>query len=131
MNYTMNYEKNQEKKYVVLTNEDLIKNRFKYDIETIEWNLRKMNIGLRPLVANQKLTPYVCAKYVVFGGRNERYADCTEDAWIGTYDILRYQPHITHEEMGDAHSIADEEDEQEDAEEDERKQMKKEDVWIS
>jgi hypothetical protein len=55
---------------------------------------------------------YVCAKYVVFGGRNEMYADCSEDAWISTDDILRYQSHITMEEMKQAHRIANEEDAQ-------------------
>ena len=73
-----------------------------------------MNLSLRILVQNQKLTPYICAKYVVFGSRNERYADCTEDAWISTGEIPRYQEHITMEDMYEAHEIAEEEDEQED-----------------
>jgi hypothetical protein len=67
-------------------------------------------LSLRKLVRYQKLTPYICAKYVVFGGKNEMYADCTEDAWISTEEIPYYQPHITMEEMYEAHKIASEED---------------------
>ena len=100
--------------YLTLSNDDIQKNRFAYDAKTIEWNIKQMNLSLRILVQNQKLTPYICAKYVVFGGRNERYADCTEDAWISTGEIPYYQPHITMDDMHEAHEIADEEDEQED-----------------
>lgn len=103
-----------EKKYEVLTDREIIMNPFKYDIDTIEWNIKNSFLSLRKLVRNQKLTPYLCAKYVVFGGRNEIYADCTEDAWISTSEIPHYQPHITMEEMIQAHRIANEEDSQED-----------------
>jgi hypothetical protein len=102
-----------EKKYELLTDREIIMNPFKYDIDTIEWNIKNSFLSLRKLVRNQKLTPYICAKYVVFGGRNEMYADCTEDAWISTGEIPRYQPHITMEEMKQAHRIANEEDAQE------------------
>ena len=97
-----------------LYDEDLRKNKFKYDLETIEWNIKHSVISLRVLVRTQKLSPYICAKYVVFGGRNEQYADCTEDAWLCTGDILNRQKHITLEEMLEAHKIADAEDELED-----------------
>jgi len=99
-------------------------NKFKYDIQTIEWNIRYSNecIDLRKIVRFQKLTPYVCAKYVVFGGRNEMWATCREDAWISSSEIPRYQPHITIEEMRAAHKIANEEDDRE--EELERKKIK-------
>jgi hypothetical protein len=82
---------------------------------------------LRTLVRHQHLTPYICAKYVVFGGRNEMYADCTEDAWISTTEIPHYQPHITMEQMYEAHRIANEEDKQES----EQDTMKKEDARFS
>jgi|LauGreSBDMM110SN_4_FD.fasta_scaffold279702_1 hypothetical protein len=98
-----------------LSNKDICDNPFKYDAKTIEWNIRNSCLSLRKLVRYQKLTPYICAKYVVFGGRNEMYADCTEDAWISTSEIISYQPHITIEEMHKAHRLADEEDELEDA----------------
>ena len=60
-----------EKQYVKLEDYDITNNKFMYDIETIEWNLKNSFLSLRLLVRNQKLTPYICAKYVVFGGRNE------------------------------------------------------------
>ena len=88
-----------------------------YDPDTIEWNIKNSFLSLRKLVRNQKLTPYICAKYVVFGGRNEMYADCSEDAWISTGEIPMYQPHITMEQMKEAHRIANEEDSQEDEQE--------------
>ena len=109
-----------------LYDEDLIKNKFKYDLETIEWNIKHSVISLRVLVRTQKLSPYICAKYVVFGGRNEQYADCTEDAWLCTGDILNRQKHITLEEMLEAHKIADAEDELEDELERELERIDKE-----
>ena len=102
------------KKYPILTDRDIIQNPFTYDADTLEWNIINSYLSLRKLVRYQKLTPYICAKYVVFGGRNEMYADCTEDAWISTDEIPCYQPHITIEEMYAAHKIANEEDRQED-----------------
>ena len=115
------------KTYPLLDDADIKNNKFMYDIETIEWNIKNSFLSMRTLVRYQKLTPYVCAKYVVFGGRNERYADCREDAWISTGEISYYQPHIRLYEMIEAHSIADEEDAQEDAQEYECKQMYNED----
>lgn len=97
-------------KIKILTDQDIYKNKFVYDAETIEWNIIHSGLSLRVLVKNQKLTPYICAKYVVVGGRNEMYADCTEDAWISTGDIINYQPHITMDEMHEAHEIATKED---------------------
>jgi hypothetical protein len=111
------------KEYQILTDSDIIHNKFMYDPETIEWNIINSFLSLRKLIKYQKLTPYICAKYVVFGGRNEMYADCSEDAWISTGEIPYYQPHITMEEMYVAHKIANEED----AQEDEQELMSKED----
>jgi len=109
-----------------LYDEDLRKNKFKYDLETIEWNIKHSVISLRVLVRTQKLSPYICAKYVVFGGRNEQYADCTEDAWLCTGDILNWQKHITLEEMLEAHKIADAEDELEDQLDEEMERIEEE-----
>lgn len=100
--------------YEELTDQDLQKNKYKYDIDTLVWNIKHSPIELRVLVRTQKLTPYVCAKYVVFGGKNEKYACGSEDAWLATGDILRFQPHITKDEMSEAHMMADNEDEMED-----------------
>jgi hypothetical protein len=111
------------KNYPILRDEDIQKNEYAYDYDTLEWNIKYSNLSLRVLSRCQKLSPYICAKYVVFGGRNGRYADCTEDAWIDSYDILRLQPHITDEELCEAHRIAD----QEDMEEEECEKMQKED----
>ena len=97
------------KTYEILEDFDIRKN--KYDLGTLEWNIRHSFLSLRILVKYQTLSPYICAKYVVFGGRDEKYADCTEDAWISTSEILYYQPHITMEDILKAHAVADEEDE--------------------
>ena len=110
-----------EKQYPILNDNDIIFNKFMYDAETIEYNIINSCLSLRKLVKYQKLTPYICAKYVVFGGRNEMYA---EDAWISTGEIPYYQPHITMEEMYKAHAIANEED----SEEDETELMMNEDI---
>ena len=85
------------KTYEILEDFDIRKN--KYDLGTLEWNIRYYFLSLRTLVKCQVLSSYICAKYVVFGGRDEKYADCTEDAWISTSEILYYQPHITMEDM--------------------------------
>jgi hypothetical protein len=85
-----------------------------YDIDTLVWNIKYGAISLRKLVRTQKLTPYVCAKYVVFGGKNGIYAFGTEDSWISTGDICSRQLHITIDEMITAHKIADAEDELDD-----------------
>ena len=111
--------------FPTLTDRDIMTN--KYDVDVLEWNIVNSFLSLRKLVRYQKLTPYICAKYVVFGGRNEMYADCSEDAWISTDDILRYQPHITMKEMMEAHRRANEED----AQEDERDLMGEEDAPCS
>ena len=95
----------------ILTDKDIIANQYAYDAETIEWNIVHSFLSLRKLVITQTLTPYICAKYVVFGGKNERYADCREDSWISTSEIPYYQPHITMEDMYKAHATVDEEEE--------------------
>lgn len=46
-----------EKKYEVLTDREIIMNPFKYDIDTIEWNIKNSFLSLRKLVRYQKLTP--------------------------------------------------------------------------
>jgi len=100
--------------YKKLTDMDLRNNRFTYDIDTLVWNIHNSAINLRTLVRTQTLTPYVCAKYVVFGGRNEMYAFGTEDAWLSISDVLIYQPHISSQDMTEAYKIAKIEDAQED-----------------
>jgi hypothetical protein len=101
--------------YELLTDNDIKRNAYSYDLGTLEWNIRYSFLSLRLLVNYQILSPYICAKYVVFGGRNEKYADCGEDAWISTSEIPGYQPHITMADMKAAHAIANVEDEEEEA----------------
>ena len=95
---------NTNNTFIQLNDELLQKNKFVYDIEQIEHSLHNDHaISLRVLVRTQKLTPYICAKYVVFGGTDEKYAFGTEDAWIATDDIPYYQSHITLNDMRNAH----------------------------
>ena len=84
-------------------------NKFAYDPEQIEYTLQNDCPSLRILSRYQKLTPYICAKYVIFGGPNEDNGDCVEDRYLDTYDILRLQPHLTMEDMNNAFQMVDEE----------------------
>jgi hypothetical protein len=98
-----------------------------YDIDTIEWNIQNAFLSLRVLLRNQHLTPYICAKYIVFGGRNGAYADCCEDSWISIGEVLNYQTHITLEDMIEARKIVNEEYKRE---ENERKKMEEEELCV-
>ena len=114
-----------KKSFIELNDQLLRKNKFEYDAEQIENSLLTYDaISLRVLVRTQKLTPYICAKYVVFGGTHEKYAFGTEDAWISTDEIPYYQPHITLEEIQNAHIFVKNE---ESTEENENLHMKQED----
>jgi len=92
-----------KKNFIELNDELLKKNEYAYDLEQIEYSLNNDAISLRVLVRTQKLNPYICAKYVIFGGTDEKYAFGSEDAWISTNDIPYYQTHITLEEIQNAH----------------------------
>ncbi len=94
---------NTRRKFLDLTDADIKKNRFAYDTEQLEYTLQTYPVSLRVLARNQKLTPYICAKYVIFGGNNEEYGDCTEDRWLDDYNILYLQKHISREELSQAH----------------------------
>ena len=114
-----------KKGFIELNDQLLRENKFEYDTEQIENSLLNYDaISLRVLVRTQKLTPYICAKYVVFGGTDEKYAFGTEDAWISTDEIPYYQPHITLEEIQNAHIFVKNE---ESTEENENLRMKQED----
>jgi hypothetical protein len=113
-----------KKGFIELNDQLLRENKFEYDTEQIENSLHYDAISLRVLVRTQKLTPYICAKYVVFGGTHEKYAFGTEDAWISTDEIPYYQPHITLEEIQNAHIFVKNE---ESTEENENLRMKQED----
>jgi len=115
------------KKFIELNDQLLKNNIFQYDIEQIIHSLNNDAISLRVLVRTQKLTPYICAKYVVFGGTNEIYAFGSEDAWISTHEISYYQPHITLDEIKNAHKFVANEELNED---NEKFYMKNEDFTI-
>jgi hypothetical protein len=99
------------KEFLELTDNDIRKN--KYDPEQLEYSIINDNLSLRILSRYQILTPYICAKYVIFGGNDEKYGDCTEDRWLSDGDILQRQPHITREELTKAHKFVAEEERRE------------------
>jgi hypothetical protein len=104
------------KKYIDLTNNDLRKNPYAYDEDQLLYTLQTYGPSLRVLNRYQKLSAYICAKYVIFGGNNEEYGDCTEDRWLSDGDILRVQTHITREELIEAHRFVLKEEENEEME---------------
>jgi hypothetical protein len=87
--------------FLNLSDKDIMKN--KYTPQQIEYSIINNNLSLRILSRYQILTPYICAKYVIFGGKNELYGDCTEDRWLDDYDIIKRQPHITKDQLKAAH----------------------------
>ena len=95
------------RKFLELTDDDLRKNPYSYDEEQLLYTLQNDCPSLRVLNRYQKLSAYICAKYVIFGGNNEKYGDCTEDRWLDDNDILRRQPHITRRELSEAHRFVD------------------------
>ena len=91
------------RKFLYLTDNDLKNNPYAYDEEQLLYTLQTYCPSLRILNRYQKLSAYICAKYVIFGGNNEEYGDCSEDRWLDDNDILRRQPHITRRELSEAH----------------------------
>lgn len=101
------------RKFLDLTDDDLKKNPMAYDEEQLLYTLQNSCPSLRILNRYQKLSAYICAKYVIFGGNNEQYGDCTEDRWMDDYNILTRQSHITIEELSKAHAFVFWEEQQE------------------
>ena len=93
------------RKFLDLTDNDLRKNPYIYDEDQLLYTLQNGWPSLRVLNRYQKLSAYICAKYIIFGGNNEEYDDCTEDRWLDDGDILRKQTHITREELSNAHRM--------------------------
>lgn len=93
------------RKFLELSDKDLKNNPYAYDEEQLIYTIQNENPSLRLLNRCQKLSAYICAKYVIFGGNNEEYGDCTEDRWLDDGDILRKQTHITREELSAAHRL--------------------------
>jgi len=60
---------------------------------------------LRILSRSQHLSPYICVKYVIYGGSEGKYGDCNADKLLDINDILLRQPHITKEEISDMYEF--------------------------
>jgi hypothetical protein len=91
--------------FLDLTDDDLKKNPMEYDEEQLIYTLQNGFPSLRTLNRCQKLSAYICAKYIIFGGNNEEYGVSTEDRWLDDNNILMKQTHITREELSKAHKF--------------------------
>lgn len=98
-------------KFIDLEDSDLRKN--KYTPEQIEYSIINNFLSLRTLNNTQKLTPYLCAKYIIFGGNEGKYGDSYEDNWLDDNNVLMKQKHITREELSKAHEFVYQEEERE------------------
>ncbi len=107
---------NMKKIYLDLTDDDLRKNPYIYDEEQLIYTIQNYCPSLRVLNRYQKLSAYICAKYVIFGGNNEEYGDCSEDRWLDDSDILTRQLHLTKEELSKAHRFVEQEESLEETE---------------
>ena len=58
---------------LTLTNNDIIGNKFKYGIVQLEHSILHDQISLHILLKYQFLTPYLCVKYLIFGGIDGSY----------------------------------------------------------
>lgn len=83
----------------VISDSEFKNKPFSFSTEEIEYSLINGSPSLRILSKCQKLTAYLCVKYVIFGGINEDNGDCHEDTWLDDNDILKRQPQITREEL--------------------------------
>ena len=104
---------NAKRKFLDITDKDIQANPFLYDEDQLIYTLETYIPSLRLLSKCQKLSAYICAKYVIFGGVNEDNGDCVEDTYLDTYDILNRQPHLTLEDIENAFQQIYEEQERE------------------
>ena len=74
----------------MITNRDLIKNRYSYTIDELEKNIDQF--CLKTLLYTQKLTAAFCNKYIIM---NEEHASCFEETWLDKYDVIDAQPHLS------------------------------------
>lgn len=81
---------------MMLTDDDLIKNKFAYSIADLEASID--NLSVKYLLNYQKLDAEFCAKYIL----NDYCATCQEDMYICSGDVLHKQKHITPEELSAA-----------------------------
>jgi hypothetical protein len=83
------------REFLTLSDRDLRNNPFKYDEAQILYTLQNECPSLRVISRYQKLTAYMCAKYVIFGGNGEKYGDCNlkrrrtnKDAFMFTKNMV-------------------------------------------
>lgn len=87
---------NEVKKTNLLTDNDLIKNKFGYSVAELEASVDKLSVKV--LLNYQKLDAEFCAKYIL----NDYCATCNEDTYICSGDVLNKQRHLTREELSEA-----------------------------
>lgn len=56
-------------------------------------------VKLETIVKYQNVSAYICAKYIIYGGVNEEYGMSGEDRYVSKDECLRYQPHLTEDEI--------------------------------
>jgi len=88
--------------FLDLSDDDIKKNAYMYDEEQLIYTLETSLPSLRRINRFQKISAYIAAKYVIFGGIDEDNGDCVEDRYLDTNDILRHQKHITEDEIDEA-----------------------------
>jgi hypothetical protein len=103
----------QKKSLLTLSEKDLRKHINLYDSEQIIHSILNDNISLVTLARTQKLTPYICAKYIIFGGNYGEYGTGDNDRILDDNDILRLQRHITKQELAEAHIFVSKEEREE------------------
>ena len=80
----------------MLSDDDLIKNKFLYTTEELEASVD--NLSVKYLLNYQVLDAEFCAKYIL----NDYCATCNEDTYICNGDVLQKQPHISRLELAEA-----------------------------
>lgn len=85
--------------FLELSDKDLKNNPYMYDEEQLIYTLETSNPSLRIINRFQKISAFIAAKYVIFGGVDEDNGDCVEDTYLDTYDILRHQKHLTEQDI--------------------------------
>ena len=77
-----------------INNLDLLNNKFKYDLDILEKNIKHLNKKI--LISTQKLTAAFCIKYLF----NIDIDSGNEDSYLFDINyILEKQPHILEEEL--------------------------------
>lgn len=118
---------NSRRVFLELSDKDLKENAYMYDEEQLIYTLKTSIPSLRIISRFQKISAYIAAKYVIFGGIDEDNGDCVEDTYLDTYDIITRQPHITEEDIENAFAFLYQEKENQEIE---RNEMAKNDIII-